>query len=1207
MVSRLIAFLSIGMAVLLLALISVDAAERPSSVRDFWDLDARALIRQVKASAGATWRVENGPATACVSEEIVLQADRNVVRDRATGIAIRQDSQWLADVGMLLIETELANEGREAVDVEHVTPIDWKIPKLRENEGYTNLAHRDDAWYGSTYWTGPDWTRVGRNWQHPGRATSTIRTFLVPDDGRVTISGRVRKADVAPKTDGVRAAIRHGLETLWEAEIDGGDATGVEHDVTLGVRKGDAIRFVVGKRKAISCDTTHWDPVIAYEDGRTFRASEGFSTVQGQEGWFYQMEEQESSVRAVPRIFGLDRGGALREAPLNVGKEVVWESGEFLPFFVLATTENQNGLLVSLLDQGPWQVSAARDVEGLRIRVQAGDPTSLSPGESVELPRLAVAGYAGQWTEGMIGVEGLLQGTNADRFEELRDQVSAALRRGQRMFDDDLRASGGAEPGRLAEFGLWVMLQAEYRREDDLSADTQDAFAGATWRHLQGTAMLLDDLRSTHGTTFLKREARQLERITESIAAEGTSLDQWRAHYQRTRALKRHVVLANPLLDEFQELLFVKRVPTSYSHLVMQYYGWRARPGGGLFVLERPGYSLACRDILDGHLEGGNVLEPRLSYDGQQIVFSFVDGAEAEYDPARIGNDDPSDAGYYHIYSVGIDGSDLTQLTDGAFDDLIPAWLPDGGIVFMSTRRRGYARCFGAQFSPRWDVYTLHRMEADGSRLRTLSFHDTNEWFPAVSHTGHILYSRWDYIDRDAVTHQNLWSTRPDGTNPVAVWGNATSRPHCTFQIQPIPDSTKLVFTASAHHSITGGCLALVDPSVSNNGQAAIERITPEVAFPEAETRDIQEYYAAPWPLSEKYFLTAYSPEPLVWEPGANDANALGIYLLDKFGNRELIYRDPRIGCTNPRPITPRETPPVLQSSLPDNASPVGEMMLADVYEGLGDCPPGTIKQLRIVQIFPKTTPVANSPPIGIAREENARAILGTVPVEADGSARFLVPAEKPILFQALDEDGFAYQTMRTITYLQPGERLSCVGCHENRMSAPLRKGTLAFQRPPSEIDPGELGGKPFSYMNTVQPLLDQHCVSCHGGGKTEGDIDLTGVPHKGFSQSYWSLCGDHDFWAGGTNPKNAAEALVPRFGGRNQVQITPPGGLYGARGSRLMTMLEDGHEDVKLSPEELRRLAAWIDLNAIFYGVYLPEDQARQLRGEDVPMPEIQ
>ncbi len=471
-------------------------------------------------------------------------------------------------------------------------------------------------------------------------------------------------------------------------------------------------------------------------------------------------------------------------------------------------------------------------------------------------------------------------------------------------------------------------------------------------------------------------------RSTTAISASGALL------YQQIRWLKRQIALANPLLD-FGPLQFCKRVPTSYSHLVMQYYGWRARPGGGIFVLERPGHSLACRDLFDGRLAHGNVLEPRLSYDGRRIVFSFVacrsDGQA--WDPAGL--DNTVDDGFYHIWTANTDGTDLRQLTAGPYDDLMPCWLPDGGIAFSSTRRRGYARCFGGQFSQRWHVYTLHRMNDDGTGLRILSAHDTNEWFPTVLNTGHILYSRWDYIDRDAVTHQNLWAMRPDGTNPVAVWGNATSSPHCAFQAQPIPNSEKIIFTASAHHSITGGSLAIVDPSVGDNGHAAVTRLTPEIPFPEAESMDIRQYYDAPWPLSERFFLVAYSPTPLIWEPGANARNALGIYLLDAFGNRELIYRDPDIGCTNPCPLTSRPAPPVVSSALATDAQPMGEMFLTDVYQGLGEVQRGTIKQLRIIQIFPKTTHVADAPRVGLAREENARAILGTVPVEPDGSAHF--------------------------------------------------------------------------------------------------------------------------------------------------------------------------------------------------------------------------
>ncbi len=743
--------------------------------------------------------------------------------------------------------------------------------------------------------------------------------------------------------------------------------------------------------------------------------------------------------------------------------------------------------------------------------------------------------------------------------------------------------------GWAEESDLWAMVQAEWQREDGLDGSAE-ALNAAIALHLQKAGRLIEDLRVGRPEAFLAAEIGEFERLA---AVEVGSLQSRKRLYVAVRRLKRRIALANPLLD-FDRMLFTKRVPTSYSHQVMQYYGWRARPGGGIFVLDKPGHSLACRDILDGKLQGGNVLEPRLSYDGKRIVFSYVECREQTYlpDQLNVNEQGPGDS-YYHLYEVNVDGTGLKQLTFGPYDDTMPTYLPDGGIAFCSTRRKGYARCFGAQFSRRWDTYTLHRMDADGSKLRTLSFHDTNEWFPAVDNSGHILYARWDYIDRDAVTHQNLWSSRPDGTNPRAVWGNATPKPHCTFQIHPVPGSSKIALTASAHHSIAGGSIALVDPTVNFDGQEAITRITPEVPFPEAETLEINEYYASPWPLSEKYFLVAYSPTKLIFEPGANLKNALGIYLLDAQGNRELIYRDPEIGSTNPCPLRPRPTPPVLPSALPEDAAPVGEMIVSDIYEGLGDVPRGSIKELRIVQIFPKTTPLVNTPGIGIAGEENARAILGTVPVEPDGSVRFIAPARKLLLFQALDEAGFAYQTMRSVTYLQPGERVACVGCHENRMTTPVDAQVMALRHPPSQIDPGELGGRPFSYVEVVQPVLDKHCVRCHGGERIDGGLDLTGTPQAGYTRSYLALCGN--------------EHRVPRFKARNQIQVTPPGGQYGALGSGLMKLLREGHEDVQLSPSDIRRLAAWIDLNAIFYGVNLPEAQARQLRGEPVAMPEIQ
>ncbi|MBC8873512.1 MAG: hypothetical protein H8E44_29080 [Planctomycetes bacterium] len=1099
------------------------------------------------------------------------------------GSSVEYTTRRLGDLDALLVEPKLKNAGAPPDLPDEIVVADWtfRIGGTRD-AGYARLTHRNDVWYDSTFWQGNEnWLRVGKDWHHPGDRGPSIRRFAVPKDGKITVTGRVYKDH--QDGDGVKVMIRHNEETVWQHELEGKDGEGVDPNLTLEVHAGDAIRFVVHKRVAIFCDTTHWDPVITYADGQRFQASAGFSKKrQGDGGWLYEMEADASVASGTTRLVWFDGDFALMSDPLLPSKPISLSHADAQPCLLLADADDASGVLIVPDGRQPWQFDCARTADGrLTVKLRG----KIAAGEARPLPAFLVGAYDGRVAAGMQ----MLQQWIASDQDEL---PIVALRK-------RLDTLG------VPELDLWAMVQEDWRQQDRTEADNHQSYGDAIAKHVESTKLLIAHLQAARRASFLIDEARQLD----ELAARAASEESPRSVYLKLRLLKRRIALTNPLMD-FGQLLFCKRVPTSYSHLVMQYYGWRARPGGGLFVLEHPGYSLRCRDILGGKLETGNVLEPRLSYDARRIVFSYVDCPDGPLDPAKVSNDDPSDSNFYHIYEAGVDGAGPVQLSDAPFDDMMPCYLPDGGIAFVSTRRKGYARCFGGQFSTRWDVYTLHRMDSDGGNVRTLSYHDTNEWFPTVSNTGHVLYARWDYIDRDAVTHQNLWASRADGTNPIAVWGNATSKPHCTFQPQPIPGSNKIIFTASAHHSIAAGPITIVDPSVAADGEEALERITPEIPFPEAESRDIREYYTAPWPLSEDFYLVGYSPYPLVWEPGANPANALGIYLLDRWGNRELIYRDPRIGSTNPCPLRPRPMPPALPSDVPEDVAPIGEMVVSDVYEGLGDVPRGHIKQLRIVQILPKTTNIANSPPIGMAREENSRAALGTVPVEPDGSARFLVPAGKTLLFQALDKDGFAYQTMRSATYVQPGERVSCVGCHEHKMTTPIRTcaDLMALARSPSRIDPGPWGGRPFSYVEVVQPVLDKHCVSCHGDEKTEADIALTGEPFEMYSRSYVTLMQDEEaFWHAGTNPENAAKFLVPRYGGRNQVQTTPPGGMYGARGSRLIKLLEEGHEDVKLDADEMKRLALWIDLNAIFYGVYLPEEQARQLRGELVGMPEVQ
>ena len=806
-----------------------------------------------------------------------------------------------------------------------------------------------------------------------------------------------------------------------------------------------------------------------------------------------------------------------------------------------------------------------------------------------------------------------------------------------------------------ADPALDELVQTEWRRDDRIDGSAGAYLAGAR-DHLQRAdellANLTDSLPGSTASSFAERLETLRKQSGGAAANEKISEREAESLYLAVRRLKREIAFANPLVH-FGEMLFCKRVPGNYSHEVQQYFGWRARRGGGLFVLEKPGESLACRPILPESFASGSTLEPRLAPDGRRVVFSWVPVPDTPYSPLDVFANDPPERGFYHLYTVNIDGSGCRQITNDSFDDTMPNWLPDGGIVFCSTRRLSNGRCHWWGIGHRWNTYTLHRADADGSAIETLSYNDTNEWFPVVDATGLIYYARWDYIDRDAVSHQNCWSARPDGTNPRAVWGNATAKPLCTFSIQPVPGTGKFVFIASAHHAPTGGPLVLLDPNAGVDGPEALTNLTPDIPYPESADNggavSVPAFYESPFPLSEDYYLVAYSPTPLTPEGTEPSASALGIYLLDVDGNRELIYRDPEICAMNPIPIRPRPTPPIIKSQLPAERPDWGEVFITDVCEGLGaDVRRGEIKEIRVVQIFPKTT--RDYPPIGLAGEENGRAILGTVPVEADGSAYFRVPADKPILFQVLDRQGRAYQTMRSLTYLRPGEQISCTGCHEDRQSAgylPVSAAdantvneqnktfhddrALAMRRAPSEIEPGSLGGRPFSYMETVQPILDAKCVECHNARRTDGGLNLTGKPlpvetvtgmkmfvegkfeildaaADCFTESYLALCGGMIFYGDdGSDPERAKKALVPRFGGRNTIQMTEPGGRYGAIGCRLLALLDAGHEGVELTDAERRALSAWVDLNAIFYGVYEPEEQQKQMRGERTAMPKIQ
>jgi hypothetical protein len=513
----------------------------------------------------------------------------------------------------------------------------------------------------------------------------------------------------------------------------------------------------------------------------------------------------------------------------------------------------------------------------------------------------------------------------------------------------------------------------------------------------------------------------------------------------------------------------------------------------------------------------------------------------------------------------------------------------------------------------------LTTANTDGSDPRPISYHETHEWDPALLNDGRVIYTRWDYVDRHAVHYQQLWACRPDGSNVTAYYGNNTFNPVGVWEARPVPDTNLVMATAAAHHAMTAGSIILVDVSRGIDGLAPLERLTPDALFPESEA-PVQQWHAraghneqleipleakrwpghcyrTPYPLSGDYFLAAYSFDPLIGEPHANRSNMFGIYLVDRFGNKELLYRDLNIGSLWPTPIHPRPRPPVLPTSASDTTSSEGTFFLQDVYHSWPQLPGGQqdrVAKLRILQVLPKTTPHINTPRVGLANASPGKQVLGTVPVEEDGSAYFRAPAKVALAFQALDARGMALQTMRSLTYLQPGEQTSCVGCHEHRASTPQPHGAMALSRPPSTITPGPDGSHPLSYPILVQEVLDQHCVKCHGGNEPAGGIVLTGEPQGEFSASYHALAPLVSFsqWQG--TPQD------------NHEPLTLPD-QFGARPSKLTQLLASGHEGVTLSDEDWQRLITWMDANALFYGTFNPDDQARQQRGERIAGPELE
>ena len=865
----------------------------------------------------------------------------------------------------------------------------------------------------------------------------------------------------------------------------------------------------------------------------------------------------------------------------------------------------------------------------------------LRPGRNVLL--LKVTQNGGGWSFAFA------PGASAPRLPTLsallgRDFPEAGAER-QRLEDlaaqyDRLEAlrSGKLPCSRFAKPEYVRRQEALLRPEDRDPADIV----------LRQTEALLKNLQGMKGVRGLDAEAASLGELRQQC--EKTAVGETaarRALYLHGCAVRRTIAFANPLLD-FDKILYVThkknaRGELAGDHMAGQYYGIHATKGEGLFVLENAfGERPSARNLLadsacvNGRYAGaklpdGAYLSPDLSFDGKRVLFAYTEAAG--YQPEKRAPEDAKELYSYsglkctfteqncwHLFSVNADGTDLRLVTDGRWNDFDPCWMPGGKIAFISDRRGGFGRChMTANGGAPWFTYTLHAVDPDGRRMVRLSHHETCEWQPSIANDGMIVYTRWDYVDRGFFQAHHPWTTTPDGRNALATHGNYPrdfhDRPCMEMDIRAVPGSHKLMALAAAHHGQTYGSIVLVDPEVEDDdAMAPVKVITPDERFPESEYGYFcrEASYATPWPLSEDYCLCVFGyPD----ENASDSVENYGIYLLDAFGNRELLFKNPAISCLSPIPLKARPKPPVIPETVtpcpvdpdqprlnldrpellascpaPCDAVPLTNcavVSIQNVYESRHAWPEGTkIKALRVVQILPKSTPGRNNPAIGYGTEKNARAVLGTAPVEEDGSVCFYLRPYIPVYFQMIDDRGMAVQSMRSDVYVAPHEKLSCVGCHERRKSAPPNAGQkqpLAMRRAPSALAPEPDGANPFSFVRLVQPVLDKNCAECHAKHPKEAP-SLSGVrDDQPWLPSYRNLKPFAFFYDGG--------------GAFTESKTYP--GKFGARASKLMATLEKGHHDVKLPPDDFHRLALWLDCNSDFYGTY--ENTQAQARGEVV------
>ena len=743
--------------------------------------------------------------------------------------------------------------------------------------------------------------------------------------------------------------------------------------------------------------------------------------------------------------------------------------------------------------------------------------------------------------------------------------------------------------------------------------------------------------------TSIETETRMITRVLDELGSDGSVLRAEFDELRRTRvsptdhrwldlyvkACKcRRAIRLRPLVNKCGKIVFVKnflerqdRYGAHYTYTQALSDGQGDRyftPGSALCVLEvQEGNFGTVRTLIDD--PNGVIRDPAVSYDGKRVLFAWKKSDR---------NDD------FHLYEMDLETSSVRQLTFGlGFADFEGVYLPNDDIVFSSTRCVQTMDCWWVE------VDNLYTCDRDGRYLRRLGYDQVHTNFPAVMDDGRVIYTRWEYSDRGQVFLQPLFQMNPDGTGQTEYYGNDSWFPTSILHARGIPGTGKAIGILAGHHTRQTGKLAIIDPAKGRQENSGVQLIAPvRQTLPIREDTYGQdgELFQYPYPLNETEFLVSYSP--FGW---ARKPLLVNIYLMTIDGRRELLVADPEISCKQPILLAPR-TRPRARTSMVDYREKTGTYCLHDIYAGpgLAGVPRGTIKRLRVVELEFRAAGIGSSlnygpvappggwvvvTPVSVNGSWDVKVVLGDAKVYEDGSACFVVPARTPVYFLALDAKGHAVQTMRSWSTLQPGEVSSCVGCHESKNEAPpvtTANMPLALEAGPQPLMPFYGSPRGFSFIQEIQPILDRHCILCHNlrphslqPATGDPTVDPNRTPPPGgvanapqrvpVPRPAFSLLGTQTPEAGvGRKWSDAYLALTQAFKKGNFLSAESSGKFInwispqsvpsmlppypgGAAKSALIAMLEEGHEGVELSREEMDKIACWIDLLVPYCGEY--------------------